>query len=124
MLREILSSRKIINGQSRRWFTNEMFDLFIFFNNENMLVQFQLCYDKQDNEHVISWSERSGYAHNRIDTGRDIPGRAGSPLFVSNGSCDIETLKKAFIESSLNLDNSLFDQIYRKLVGYKHGLEF
>ncbi len=109
MLREIPSSRKRINGLTRRWFTNEIFDLFIFFNKNNMLVQFQLCYIKRDNEHVISWSEKSGYAHDRIDTGRDMPGRAGSPLFVSNGFCDIDTVKKTFIDSSLNLDNTLFE---------------
>jgi hypothetical protein len=124
MLREILLSRRIINGLSRRWFTNELFDLFVFFNTSNMLVQFQLCYSKDNNEHVISWSEKFGYTHNRVDTGRIMPGRAGTPLFVSNGSCDIDTIKKSFIDSSLHLDNLLFDQIFKKLIGYKYGVKF
>ena len=120
MLREILSSRKRINGQARRWFASKKFDLFVFFNKENRLVEFQLCYDKLNNENVIAWSEKSGYTHALIDAGRNTSGRSSSPIFIANGCCDIGKLKKSFIEASLNLDDSLFEQIYKKLVGYKY----
>ena len=122
MLREIISGRKKTNGQIRLWYVDDKLDLFVFLNENNVLMQFQLCYNKQDNEHVISWSNKFGYAHNRIDTGRNTPGRAGSPLFVPNGSCDIDEVKTNFLNSSLNLDITLFEQVYRKLVGYKYSV--
>ena len=124
MLREISRSQKTTNGMTRRWFTNEKFDLFVFIKDDNQLAQLQLCYDKHHKEHVIAWSEKYGYEHAYIDTGRNMSGRAGSPVFTTNGLCDIDEVKRSFIDTSLNLDNMLFDQIYRKLVGYKLGIEF
>ncbi|MEM7026714.1 MAG: hypothetical protein AAF410_00640 [Pseudomonadota bacterium] len=124
MLREIIISRKKINGLTRRWFSNEIFDVFVFFNHEDELVQLQLCYDKNNMERVNSCSRDLGYNHARIDTGRNISGRSGSPVFFDCSNCDIDRVKKTFIDSSLDLDDILFDQIYRKLIGFKLGIEF
>ena len=124
MLKEIPTARQQISGLTRRWFTDDSFDLFIFADDQGTLVQLQLSYDKSHREHVISWMANSGYTHQRIDDGQDISGKARSPIMVPDGVCDIDRIIREFKNSSLALDDELFETVYRKLIGFKHRIEF
>ena len=124
MLKEIPAGRQQISGLTRRWFADDSFDLFIFADDQGTLVQLQLSYDKSHREHVISWMANSGYTHQRIDDGQDISGKARSPIMVPDGVCDIDRIIREFKNSSLALDDELFETVYRKLIGFKHRIEF
>jgi hypothetical protein len=53
----------------RRWFSNEDFDLFVWFDDLGAIAGFELCYDRSDVERALSWSPTRGYRHWRVDTG-------------------------------------------------------
>ena len=55
--------------QHRRWFSNEDFDLFVWFDDLGAIAGFELCYDRSDVERALSWSPIRGYRHWRVDTG-------------------------------------------------------
>ena len=124
MLKEISAGRQQIGDLTRRWFADESFDLFIFVDENGTLLQLQLSYDKTHQEHIISWAANSGYTHNRVDDGQDISGKARSPIMVPDGVCDIDRIISSFRNSSDALDDELFDAVYRKLIGFKHNIDF
>ena len=56
MLAEIRNARQIAGEDFRRWFTDEEFDLIVWYGDDRSLVGFQLCYDKQDRERALTWT--------------------------------------------------------------------
>jgi hypothetical protein len=73
MLREIVfapsgSSAPATDANSR-WFSNEDFDLFVWFDDLGAIRAFELCYDRSDVERALTWSPARGYQHWRVDTG-------------------------------------------------------
>ena len=55
--------------QHRRWFSNEDFDLFVWFDELGAIRKFELCYDCSDVERALTWSPLGGYRRWRVDTG-------------------------------------------------------
>ena len=39
----------------KRWFFDHEIDLLIWLNADNEIVGFQLCYDKLNNPHALTW---------------------------------------------------------------------
>jgi hypothetical protein len=69
MLVEIRNTRQIEGEGFRRWFTDEFFDLIVWYDEKRTLVGFQLCYDKEGRERALTWTREHGFQHNRIDDG-------------------------------------------------------
>jgi len=61
--------RQPTREQHPRWFSNEDFDLFVWFDDLGAIAGFELCYDRSDVERALSWSPIRGYRHWRVDTG-------------------------------------------------------
>ena len=89
----------------RRWFQDDYFDLIVWYDSETRgIVGFQLCYDKDRNEHAFTWHEKDGFSHNKIDNNR-VPGHHPvTPILVANGIFPYEMLLEKFKESSGNID--------------------
>ena len=77
MLSEIRNARQVEGEGFRRWFTDDYFDLIVWYGNDRRLIGFQLCYDKQERERALTWTLEHGFQHNRIDSGE-----------LSGESCD------------------------------------
>jgi hypothetical protein len=55
--------------ERRRWFANNDFDLFVWFDGVGAISWFELCYDRSDVERALTWTPTRGYEHWRVDTG-------------------------------------------------------
>jgi hypothetical protein len=67
-LREVVV-RQPRRERNRRWFSDEDFDLIVWFDGRGAIARFELCYDRSDVERALTWSPTRGYRHWRVDTG-------------------------------------------------------
>ncbi len=89
--------REIIGKARRRWFSSPQFDLVVWLADDQSFAGFELCYDKQDQEHSIAWSEAYGYRHMAVDSGEARPGKhKAAPILVPDGHFDVHRVSAAF----------------------------
>ncbi|HOW89616.1 MAG TPA: hypothetical protein PL037_04985 [Elusimicrobiales bacterium] len=87
MLREMKDVRQIPGDPPRRWFSDERFDLIVWFDPSGGMYGFQLCYDLKSKPRALTWLRDKGYRHDGIDGGEDRPGlHKSSPILVTDGS--------------------------------------
>ncbi len=103
MLREINSTRQVGGESRRRWFSSPRCDLIVWLRDDDTPEGFQFCYDKQGQEHALTWTERDGFSHMRVDSGEGHPRHKGSPLLVPNGQFVATRILEAFDEESTAL---------------------
>jgi len=97
MLREIPAARQVPGDEKRRWFTSANIDLFVWVNDGGAPIGFQLCYDKQLQEHALTWTEGTGYSHMAVDGGESRPARyKGAPILVANGAFEASRILEEF----------------------------
>lgn len=114
MLVEKQNVRQIPNEGFRRWFTDNYFDLIVWYEGEE-IVGFQLCYDKGNDEHALTWRPSSGFSHNRIDDG-EIPYAAKmTPILVADGVFDKDEIAERFRNAARKIEYEIVDLVYRKL---------
>ena len=120
MLYEINNVKRRPQDQFRRWFANTDMDLFIWFERQ-VPVGFQLSYDKQTDEKAICWKIENGFQHFSVDSGEVEPLKYKmSPLYSADGEFDTRSIARAFLRNSENIEASLADFIYARLLEY-HG---
>jgi hypothetical protein len=86
MMRECVNVRQNPGEPGRRWFSDDYFDLIIWFRDDGAALGFQLCYDKQRNERALNWNISGAYSHHQIDDGEHFPLRSkSSPIVVAAG---------------------------------------
>ncbi|MGO9309321.1 MAG: hypothetical protein ACLQDL_09905 [Spirochaetia bacterium] len=104
MLSEIRNPRQVQGEGYRRWFTDEYFDLIVWYDDERRLIGFQLCYDKQQRERALTWTLAHGFQHNRIDSG-EVPGHAKmTPIIIADGAFDRTPVAERFRQESGGID--------------------
>ncbi len=104
MLREVSIVRQIPGEPRRRWFASRNFDLFVWVDEHAAPIGFQLCYDKQDGEHAMTWTESSGYSHMAVDAGESRPARPkGTPILVADGTFDAARILDEFLGEAMSL---------------------
>jgi len=120
MLSEIQNPRQIGNEGPRRWFTDEDFDLILWYEKEGTGVTgFQLCYDKGRKERALTWWNGQGFTHKRIDDG-EVPGRMKmTPVLVRDGAFDHTSIAERFRCSSGQIDPEIREFVYDKMMHYK-----
>jgi len=103
----------------RRWFLDEYFELILWLDQDKQVVEFQLCYDRPDNEHVMLWSAERGFSHQQVDSGEQRPGKPkATPVFIPDGVCDWEGLAERFQKASAEIDPDIAWFIYEKVLAY------
>ncbi|MGA2478014.1 MAG: hypothetical protein ABSG63_04605 [Spirochaetia bacterium] len=118
MLAEIQNTRQVAGEGFRRWFTDDYFDLIVWYGNDNALLGFQLCYDKQRQERALTWTTEHGFQHNRIDAG-EVPGHAKmTPLIIADGAFNRDPVAERFRRESAALDPVIATFVYAKLKEY------
>ncbi|MBN2440967.1 MAG: hypothetical protein JXJ04_06465 [Spirochaetales bacterium] len=118
MLFEIKAVKQYDNEGYRRWFTDDYFDLIIWYNDDDSVSGFQLCYDKQDSERSVTWVSKKGFSHNKIDAG-ETPGHAKmSPILVPDGAFDKDSIADKFKAESKEIDKEISAFVYSKLLIY------
>ncbi len=109
------------NGEDhRRWFFDKEIDLLVWFDKDDNINGFQLCYNKTTNPHAITWLKDKEYKHNRVDfddnTGGSIKGIA---ILVADGVFDYKVIAEEFKIKSSDIPSDISKFVYEKILAYK-----
>ena len=119
MLYEIKGVNQDSLEYKKRWFFDHEIDLLIWLNANNEIAGFQLCYDKLNNPHALTWLRDKGYRHNRIDFREDKIGRRrGSPILLADGKLETERITEEFSRQSGNLETWISAFVLKKIQSY------
>ena len=66
----------------RRCFTDDYFDLVVWYGSDETIVGFELCYDRADDEKAVRWLAGHGLSHFRVDYGEQRASANRSPMLV------------------------------------------
>jgi hypothetical protein len=119
MLKESFSSKQLAHTP-RRWFSDEYFDLIVWLDQKGTISGFQLCYDKDDRERALTWTDKQGYAHERVDDGESNPSKNRTPILVPDGLFPSSEILARFLSSSEEIDPQVRFFVVAKLREY-HG---
>lgn len=103
MLREINAVRQNPDEPRKRWFSSASMDLVTWFDDDEVLVAFQLCYDKSHAERAVIWRRRgTGLEHLAVDDGESTPGKhKASPILTAGRRLSLQRVReKLLLESS------------------------
>jgi hypothetical protein len=115
MLREMIT-RQQPGEPRRRWFSSPQVDLFVWVDDQDAPIGFQLCYGKQSGEHALTWSAETGFSHMAVDGGEARPGRyKGAPILLANGSIDAEEILAEFLADARQLPHELVELVAGKV---------
>ncbi|MFQ3620481.1 MAG: hypothetical protein SNJ78_06000 [Spirochaetales bacterium] len=117
MLTEIQKVRQIPEEGFRRWFRNDEFDLILFYPSPDSkdIIAFQLCYRTEGQERVLTWRQRGGHSHNRIDDGEVTFHNKMTPILVADGEFNREEVLSKFREAAKHLDPVILHFIEQSL---------
>lgn len=121
MLTEIRNARQVEGEGFRRWFTDDYFDLIVWYGDENALIGFQLCYDKLGKERALTWTSDYGFQHNRIDSG-EVPGHSKmTPIIVADGAFSRDPIAERFRAASSGIEPGVAQFVYDTVMRYRAG---
>ncbi len=107
MLVEIDHARQAEGEGPRRWFTDDYFDLIVWYDTNDALIGFQLCYDKQGRERALTWTREHGFQHDRVDSG-EVPGHSKmTPIIVADGAFSRDPIVERFRRASKGIEPSI-----------------
>ncbi len=119
MLREIKETNQKRGEPKKRWFTSLSMDLFVWLNDDDEIISYQLTYNKPHDEKAITWSIENGFIHLGVDDGARPGKHPGSPLFIKDGNIKpakiISTLKKNSGELDPSIKNFIVSGIEENL---------
>jgi len=121
MLKECFSAKHTKNS-TRRWFSDDYFDLIVWMRPEDAIVGFQLCYDKNRSERALTWSKKHGFTHERVDDGEANPAKNLTPILVPDGMCPIQELIERFRSASADMDPGIRSFVSATLKEYSSTL--
>ena len=120
MLKEITNVKQIKDEHCRRWFNDPVLDLFVWYDDDENIIKFQLCYDKGANEHALTWSQASGYSHHGVDDGESgIYEMKSSPILVPDGIVDTGKLSELFTGLGQKIDHDIFEFVIARIRDYQ-----
>lgn len=114
MLREYPPTRQISGEPRRRWFRSLDCDLIVWLADDGSLSGFQFCYDKDTQEHALSWKKEVGFSHMRVDGGSSVAANR-SPILVADGSFDPGYILDVFRAESSELPPGYAEFVAGKL---------
>lgn len=92
--------RSVAQDLDRRWFFDDYFDLIVWYESDDQIHGFQLCYDKSGRERALTWSREGGFLHTAVDSGETIPTANRTPVLVADGAFPIEKVRREFTTRS------------------------
>ena len=118
MLREIRSVRQDNPGLTRRWYQDEFFDLYTWQTPAGKLAGFQLCYDLPRRERALTWNQKRGFSHNKVDGGGFSGRTRGTPLLVADVPFPHRLVRSRFIKHAATIDAATREAIIDKMREY------
>lgn len=119
MLREVEKTRQIAGEPSRRWFSDEVFDLIVWYSATAEIIGFQLCYRAWPDEKALTWVKGEGFSHNRIDPGEGRPDHHKmTPILLPEGAFDARQVREQFRAASAEIDPEVAALVSRAIRHY------
>jgi|GEM_PF-296920 len=119
MLVEIPNVKQYEPNRHRRWFQNAFFDLYVWSNDSDELLGFQLCYEKGGDQRALRFSRELGCQHEGVDQPEDKPGRSMSAIFVANGVLDADALCARFTQDAIEIPAPIREYVIEQLGMYE-----
>ena len=88
--------RQVRGEPRRRWFASDRCDLIVWLDDGGLPHGFQFCYDKDGDERALSWRPDVGLSHMKVDYGKSIYGRGGTPFLIPDGAYDPKRMLRLF----------------------------
>lgn len=117
MLREIGYIKQTHGQPFRRWFNDELLDLFVWQEEGGRITGFQLCFDKQTHERALTYSEADGYALDNVHT-EESSLDMGSPVLRRGVELPFPHLLALLAERGAGIDSRVFRYVMEKLEAY------
>ena len=118
MLRELRDVRQIAGESLRRCFSDATMDLTVWVDASGGITGFELCYDKENAERALRWIRGEGFDHKRVDDGEQSPWDNLTPILIPDGVFPAKEISRLFEENSREIDRSIADFVFRKLLDY------
>jgi hypothetical protein len=119
MLKEIRRTNRGEGEPFRRWFADTTFDLIVWFSADAEPTGFQLCYSDGARRKALTWRRASGFAHQNIDTGEDVPGRHKmTPILTPDGPFNRDHIASRFTEHAADLDPEIMSFVRERLMDF------
>ncbi|MBI4350439.1 MAG: hypothetical protein HY550_03275 [Elusimicrobia bacterium] len=120
MLKEAKNVRQIEGEPRRRWFADQYFDLIVWFDKDDSIWGFQLCYDREYKPRALTWTKKDGYKHTGIDDGEGEGGMyKGSPVLVADGLFDRGAIGKKLAAAAAGLPPRISGFVMEKVSAFK-----
>jgi len=119
MLHEVKNTRQEPGEPFRKCFSDDYFDLIIWYKVGNHIDGFQLCYDKPLNEHALTWERKKGFFHNKVDTQEEFPHKNRTPILVSDGNFLVKKVMDKFVQNADHLEEATLNFIIQKMESLK-----
>ena len=112
--------RQIQGDPPRRWFSDDFFDLIVWFDTDGSIWGFQLCYDRETLPRALTWTKAKGYIHSGIDDGEHSGGmHKASPILVQDGLFDPKGAGEKLAAASGDLPPEILSFVMEKINGFK-----
>jgi hypothetical protein len=118
MLYEIKNVQQEEGGPFCRWFADREFDLFVWYNPDDTFYGFQLCYQKDKDEKALTWKEKSGFVHEKVDIGSRERSNV-TPILVSDGVFPKNRVAELFQKKSEEIDPVIARFVYKKILEFR-----
>ncbi len=116
MLKEITNLSDTSDNLKRRWFTDNKLDLYVWLDQAGTITEFQLSYNKPENERIVKWTRKDGLSHYHVENGNPSPYKADASVILSGETkLDIVEVRKLFERSARKLNHDLYGFIVTTL---------
>ena len=115
MLEEIREIRQIEGEPYRRWFTDPVVDLFVWYDDHDKVIQFQICYDKGPGEQALTWRQGEGIVHHSVDGESGIYRMKSTPVMTGNSGYDPARIAGLIKDYGGKLEHELYEFILAHL---------
>ena len=120
MLHQVKQVRQESDTTNHLWFQSHYFDLFVWYESEEKIVSFQLCYDKPSMEKALTWHTSKGWTYNRVDSGEEAdrtPAKS-SPILLQDGTFEPDSILDQFRAEAEKLPKWISGFLLNKLRHY------
>jgi len=112
--------RKPVAGdRDRRWIADEYFDLIVWYDDEQTIHGFQLCYDKPGRERALTWTRAGGFQHTAIDSGESRPTANRTPILIPDGAFPARDVRREFLARGTSLPPELRELVLARIAEYE-----
>ena len=117
MTRLVELNRDQTIAENRRWFSSNDMDVIIWIDENRSIRAFELYYDKNVNEHVLVWRDRSGFSHLAVDDGEQKPvlNYKETPILIPDGVFEADRIMRLFETTREDLPAELFKFVHHEL---------